>query len=188
MAYKFSFNLLPAKDKKEVEKEEKKFSSLFYSIVLLLFAVFVWVAVLVVDLVFVNSKYKQRISENTQLDKEISSYWLYSAKNGELVTKTNMLSSVILKHKDPSLVFDTIDGQIKQSVPDATILRYGRSQTGNYQVTAEISDIFKVIKLVKDFNSNPNVQDASLLSLSKLDNGSYLFILDLEILENNQNE
>ncbi len=179
----FSFNLLPPKSKESIKQEEEKFSTLFYSLVLLFAGVFVWIIVVFANFLFVQASYKKSVERNTKLDQQISSYLLYVIENGELVTKTNMLEGVVLKHTDPSLVFEIIDTQIKQTVPNAVISRYGRSQTGNYQVTAQVNSLEQVFSLIKAFSVNSKVNDVTLVGLSKSDNENYSFVLDLDIIQ-----
>ncbi len=180
----FSFNLLP--HQKGEKKEEKKFSSLIYSLILLLVGVFVWIFITIANYVFVYPSYKNKLQDNLDLKNKMKSYSVYVASNGELVTKTNILDEVILEHTDPSLVFGVIDNQIKMTVPSALILRYGRSSTGNYQVTAKVDDVYSIFKLIKAFSINEKVNDASLITLNKADDG-YIFILDLNLNLDNKN-
>ncbi len=176
----FSFSLLPNKSKQEIKKETKRSNGLFYASILLFAIALLWLLIRGVDLIYVkNTKSKWQETSNSR-SKEIATYSQYKIQNGELVTKTNILSEVVIKHLDPELVFGIIDKKIKESTPNVTIISYGRNPTGSFQVTGVTNNVNDVSKLLKNFYSEDGVEDVNLIRVVKTDN-TYKFILDLKI-------
>lgn len=180
--FSFSFNLLPPKSKELIAKEDKRSSTLFYSSVLLFSITVVWALISLLNAWLKSAEVKKFQDINNTKDTEITSYNQYASDNYELYNKSNVLGSVVLRNTDPDLVFDLINNRIKESTPSVAIIKYGRNATGNYQVTGQTNDIDNVAKLIKDFKTETNVKDVSLISLHQND-AEYEFVLDLAIIE-----
>lgn len=183
----FKFNLLPPKSKEIIAKEDKRSVTLLYSSALLFSIVIAWMILAVVNAWLKSAQINKWQKINNDKATEMTLYNQYAYENYELYQKANVLSSVVLKNTDPDLVFNLINNRIKQSAPNATITKYGRNSTGNYQISGQTKNIDDIAKLLKDFKEEQNVNDVSLLSMNK-DGSTYQFIIDLAIQEtSNQN-
>lgn len=180
----FRFNLLPPKSKDIIEKEDKRSSALLYSAVLLFSIALVWVLISSANAYLKSVQVRNWQNTNNSKDTEISTYNQYAYENYELYQKANVLSSVVLKNTDPDLVFTLINNRVRASAPNAAITRYGREASGNYQITGQTNNVNDIAKLLKDFKSEANVTDVSLISMQN-ENGNYQFIIDLAIQESN---
>lgn len=177
--YNFSFNLLPPKTSKEIEKEEKRSSALLYTTGMLFGVTFFWVLINLFGTLFISRSKDYWTDQKHEREKQVASYNLYKAGNGELVIKTNILEPVVEKHVDPDLVFELIDNVIKENAPEAEILSYGRNPLGNFQVEARSSGVETSSNLVKIFREKEEFEDARLDNVKLTSNNEYQFILDL---------
>lgn len=185
----FVFNLLSKKKGvKQIEKEEKRTSGLLYAAFFLFVGVILWVAVSGFNLVVVRSSLADWEQAEINKNAEVASFTSYKVKNGELVTKTGMLSEVVLKHTDPELVFDIIESRIIETAPNVEVLSYGREPSGHFQVTCSTTQTVDIPRLLKAFPTDENVEDVSLTYMQKDEDGSYEFMLDLEIIDGNETE
>lgn len=176
---KFIFNLLPKKTKEEVEREDVRSTGLLYATILLFFTVLVWVGINAIDVFLLGDNVNKWELISSQKDAVISSYQGDRVRNGELVVKTQILSEVVDKHVDPSLVFDIIDEQIKTSTPTVVVDKYGRASDGSFQVSGVAESDEDVSKLIKDFSQRESIENVALLSIASSEGGKYQFTISL---------
>ncbi len=180
MSKTFRFSLLPKKTKQDIEKEETRSTGLLYSAVLVFFTVLVWVAIALLNIFIVEGNLKKWENSKSSNQAKIESYRIYRAENGELVTKTQILSDVVAKHLDPRVVFDLIDKRIKENTPNVEIVKYGRTSDGSFQVTGVTVDYNDVNKLVKAFGEEEEIDDVQLSSILFIED-QYRFTINLKI-------
>ncbi|MBW7953182.1 MAG: hypothetical protein QY330_01840 [Candidatus Dojkabacteria bacterium] len=163
----FTFNLLPKKTKEEVQKEEERDQSAIYTGILPLFAVCMWLA-----LILFNGLVVDRVKANWQdaIDKKEkrieSEYSAILRQNGELVKKTQALESVVQLDINPDRLF-----QLKEEIfpfPEQGIVidGYGRERDGTFNVTIRTPDLFTFSRVARRFTSNESIKDVYVSSVS----------------------
>jgi hypothetical protein len=177
---RFKFNLLPPKSKDIIAQEDKRSYTLLYSTSILFSIAVIWVLLSSMNAWVKSVQVKNWQNTDVKKDTEINSYNQYVYENYELYQKANILSTVVSKNSDPDLVFDLIDTRIKASAPNISIMKYGRTASGNYQITGKTNNVNDISKLLKDFKADESVNDVSLLSMQNV-SGSYEFVLDLAL-------
>ncbi len=135
MPQTFNFNLLPKKSKDLIEKERKRDSySLYYSF-LILFGVVIWIGLVLFNSFIVDKSRKEWLEINEGKENKISSDYITIREiHGELVTKTNSLSTIIGNDIDPETVFLVADEVFPLNEGSVKIVGYGRNPDGTFSI------------------------------------------------------
>ncbi|MFQ5493710.1 MAG: hypothetical protein ACE5DX_06150 [Candidatus Dojkabacteria bacterium] len=170
----FSFNLLPEKPKEIQIKEEGRDRSAVYTAILPLFAVILWLGLVLFNGLVVNAVRDNWQSAVDQKNARIDSEFLATlTQHGELVKKTQALARVIVKDIKPEELF--ILTEILFPVPESDVLinGYGRDRDGSFNVTITTDTYLKFAEITRRFNNYEGIRDVNIKNIS-LDEDSEL--------------
>ncbi|MFS8130887.1 MAG: hypothetical protein ACMG57_02820 [Candidatus Dojkabacteria bacterium] len=144
----FRFNLIPPKSKEEVAQLEERDNTVLYSFLLIFFAAFVFFALNLLDIIFVQPSLQAAKNNIATVNAQISSYDSVKAKNGELFIKSKALDPLLtkdIKLTDLIAIADNIDTTFAGS---ANVTSYKREITGEFFLNLNVTDFSKVSEVV----------------------------------------
>src|SRR3972149_4499137 len=120
----FKFNLLPPKPQAEGELEVERGDSVTYALLLVLFAVVVYMAINLVQLLIINPRIASAEGTIQAQKQQLAGFDQLHQQYGELVVKTDTMESVLAKNIDTSSIF-TVATEIVKGLPGkASVISY----------------------------------------------------------------
>lgn len=142
----FRFNLLPKKNKVDIENEAERSDSVFYSILLVFFASLVFFAVNLFNLFILEPAVLTAQQGVEQREVGVESYEAIRADHGELFIKTKTLAPVLEKKVNTSEIF-RVANQIASISASLSISSYSREPSGLFVFDVE-SPSFQQVSLL----------------------------------------
>lgn len=160
-----AFNLIPEKPKELIKKEEERDTSAVYTAILPLFAVVLWLVVVLFNGLVINRVKTNWQSAVNQKQSQIeTTYKPVLVEHGELVIKTQALSEVIIKDIRPEKVFELTEILFPLPEPGVSIIGYGRDKDGSFNVNLTTDDYGLLAKIVRRFNNYDGITGTNLKS------------------------
>ena len=163
----FAFNLLPSKSKEVEAKEVKRDNYSLYSALLPLFGVSLWLGLVVFNALVVDkvkANWEDAVAKkNTRIINEFGSILI---QHGELVTKTNALSAVIVKDVQPEKVFLLTSKLFSQDEPGVTVHGYGREPDGSFNVAVSAFSYLKFAQITRRFNDYGEIEKVKVTGIT----------------------
>jgi hypothetical protein len=163
----FAFNLLPEKAPEQIKKEVRKELGVVIASVLPLVGVLLWLALLLFNALVLEEALKTQKAEITTKNlRIINEYSSVLNDHGELVTKTRALKDVVTKDISPERVFALTEELFPKEESNITIMAYGRSNDGTYNVTIKTDSYLNFAKVARRFSGSNVLEDVHILSVA----------------------
>ena len=159
----FEFNLLQDKSRKELQQEEKRDESIFYTVVLLFSGVIIFLLLHLLDLLLVESRIVEANNTIADFEQAIEAKDDVRAKNGELFVKSERLAPVLeedIKLIDFLQIADNIVGG------DIEIISYVRDQNGSFNIDFYVSNHSEALDVLSQAQNQNNVEQPFIRSLT----------------------
>lgn len=160
----FKFNLLPPKSKQEVVLEEERDDSLVYALLLLIFSLVVYGALVLTRLFVLQPRIEQADQAIALRNQQAATYQQVKTNYGELFVKGLTLSPLLDKDLDPAAIF-TVADTINNIDPDLGITGYSREASGVFVFEMLTPSIDTVARLMDELPRVDNVSDVFLRSI-----------------------
>lgn len=171
----FKFNLVPPKSKEEIVQIEERDNSIFYSLILIFFAVFIFFVLSIVQSVFVKPRITKLRNDLAKQDTQIASFDSVRATNGELFVKAQALGP-ILETDFEAINFLNTTAQIVSTDPTSKIITYGRENDGQFALTLVTSNYDTAARIIEEGNKVEGITDLFLRQVSIDNNQARLTI------------
>ncbi|MEI7578758.1 MAG: hypothetical protein WCJ58_01815 [bacterium] len=185
----FSFNLIPKKEKAVVVKEEKRDKLSIYSAFLPLLGVIIWLFLTLFNgLIVYRSKNVWTLAVESKKNRLETEFLAVREQHGELVTKTKMLSDIVLKDIKPEILFILTEKIFPVPEPGVRIVGYGRRQDGSFDIYLETPDYQKLGEITRRFSAYHGSTNVSISNASwspQLVSSTINFNLDVAYIEKN---
>jgi len=173
----FQFNLLPKKTEKEVKVIKDRDESVVYSLILIFAAIFIYLLLNLIQMIFIDSKINQ-IKENiTQVSSDINLFQEVRKFNGETFIKSILLKSPVNKDVKAAQLIEISDSSIETK---GLIIGYKRLETGEFGVIVEVSDLNNVAPILDSLETKDEIEKIVINSIVKDPFSENTFILDIK--------
>ncbi len=182
----YGFNLLPQKSKAIIRKEEKRDNYSISTAILPLSTVFVWLALVIINNLFIETNKRSWEADIAQKNQTISGELApILIKNGEMVAKSNVLASVIKMDIQPEQLFILIDQIYQKQDPTFKINGYSRSNDGSFSVAFSAISFNRLAEIARRFSTYKYIEKVSLNNgsidiKSNWINGSISFVFNYQ--------
>lgn len=182
--YKSNFNLIPKEIYTSREKKRQgKDKTVFYSAIFPFLGIVVWLIFLLLRL-NVTTDIRNVKSETLQVQNEIKKYDVEKLTNAELVLKTKLLKEIVKNDVNPEDFFRIVQDTVTNSGRQIKILEYGKSNTGEFTITAEAASIENITDIIRIFREHERLDNVSVSTVSypSTADGKYEFQITFKIL------
>lgn len=181
----FKFNLLPKKSREEEIITEERDVSIIYSTLLVFGAVFIYLILNIVQLLFVQSRLDNVNTDISASDNTISEYFSIRRINGELVSKSRLLQEPLeedIKISNFLRLANTLIGVYGE------ISNYDRESTGTFVITAKFNNTISIESAIVTAKESTEVENVFLRSIATQQDGSYIGKIAFDIIKEDQLE
>lgn len=155
----FQFNILPAKTAREVAIEAERDNSTMYALLLMLFASFIYLIIIIAQAIFIDTRRAEALATLEQRQQIQASFNQVRSLHGELFIKTRTLRPVLDKNIDTKEIFRVAD-EIKTSRPSLNIESYSRERTGEFVfiiLSPSTTDVPEIIRVTENISGVSDV-------------------------------
>lgn len=176
----FKFNLLPKKTKEELEVYEERDVSIIYSFLLVFGAVFVFLVLNIVQLIFIQTNLNSLQNDINNADSQIADFFSIRRVNGELVSKSRLLQDPLSEDIKINTFLNYADDLIGQY---GIISNYDREPSGTFVLTATFNTIVSVQNALIAANESEDVENVFLRTVVTNDQGIYIGRIAFDVVQ-----
>jgi hypothetical protein len=176
----FKFNLLPKKTKEELEIYEERDVSIIYSFLLVFGAVFVFLVLNIVQLIFIQTNLNRLDSDIANADSQIADFFSIKRVNGELISKSRLLQEPLSEDIKINTFLSYADGLIGQY---GSISNYDREPSGTFVLTATFSSVVSIQNALIAANESEDVENVFLRTIVTNDQGNYIGRIAFDVVQ-----
>ncbi|MBL8014844.1 MAG: hypothetical protein JNK26_01490 [Candidatus Doudnabacteria bacterium] len=154
----FKFNILQTKSVRQRQIEYERDNSTLYALLLVLFASFVYLAIVITQGTIIEPRRLEALELLGQREDIAQTYADIRSLNGELFIKTRTLRPVLDKNIDAKEIFRVADAIIATK-PGLIIESYVREQEGDFVFVVVSSTVTDVPEIIRDTIEIDGVSD-----------------------------
>lgn len=180
----FQFNLVPPKSQVEVELEAERDDSLVYSMILVFFALFVYVVLTLTRSFLILPRIESTQQRLDNFKQQTQSFQDVRSQNGELFIKGETLSEILKKDLSANEIF-RVAQEISSINANVGVVNYSREQSGIFVFEFLANNVSLVPEILQKANTVSGVSNVFIRDVSVFADGKVLISAELNIAGTN---